>query len=62
VIAAQKEWREQVGRLRGLIGERSSEARAVAAGMIDAFVVYLLRGDINFKSFVQEMRALGRIP
>jgi hypothetical protein len=48
-------------RLLALIVERSGAAHAVALRLLDDLVAYLMRGDINFKSFVQEMRDCGRL-
>jgi hemerythrin len=60
VIAAQQGVLQRCERLLALIGEKSPAARAFADTLKDALIACLLRSDINFKSFVQEMRDLGR--
>jgi len=61
VIDVQVELAERLKRLLTLIIRRSPEAHGFAAGTLEALVAYLLRGDINFKSFIQEMRDAGRL-
>jgi hemerythrin len=61
VIAVQQAMGRQCQNLLALIVARSADARAVASETSKDLVEYLLRGDINFKSYVQEMRDLGRL-
>lgn len=61
VLEAQKTLGKQCQRLLTLITERSPDAREFADKTVGEMVAYLLRSDINFKSFVQEMRDLGRL-
>ncbi len=61
VIKVQEDMGGRLQRLLALIDDKSEDALAYAIDMIDAFVAYLLRSDINFKSFLQEMRDTGRL-
>jgi hypothetical protein len=50
VIAAQKELLSHVA---GLKTAEPEDASAIISTMEEAFVAYLLRGDVNYKSFVE---------
>ncbi len=61
ILEVQKAVTTQSERLLGLVSAGSAEARLAASAMCDELVLYLLRGDIGVKSFVQEMRDRGRL-
>jgi hemerythrin len=61
IIEVQKALSAQCQRLLTLIIEKSPDARGFADKTGGDLINYLLRSDINFKSFVQEMRDLRRL-
>jgi hemerythrin len=61
ILEVQQAVTAEAERLLWLVRARSDEARGAAGAMSDELVFCLLRGDIGVKSFVQEMRDLGRL-
>lgn len=61
VLQAHQALQTECRRLEELINQNSEEAGPFVAALKGVLVSYLLRSDINFKSFVQELRDLGRL-
>ena len=59
VIDSQEATQAKIAVLLGAVRQDVAEARRMIDDMNMAVVAYLLRGDINFKSFVQELVDCG---